>query len=76
MHSRELTFQDVKAYTAELVDVGVINLGQKTELRGLSRIIVGVEKFKLEYSTLIGGIRWSLNCPMEMSIILFVLRHS
>ncbi len=75
MFGRELTVQDVKAYTAELVDVGVINLGQKTELRRFSRIIVRVEKFKLEYSTLIWGIRWSLNCSMEMPIIVFVLRH-
>lgn len=43
-----LTLQDVEADTAELVNVGVVDLGQKANLRGRHGVFLGQEQLQLE----------------------------
>lgn len=48
---RLFTFQDIKADAAELVHVGVKNLGEETDLGRDHRIVVGEEELELECAT-------------------------
>ena len=43
-----LTLQNVKADTAKLVNVGVVDLGQEAHLGGCHWIFLGQEEFKFE----------------------------
>lgn len=45
-----LTFENVEADPAQLVDVGVVDLGQEAHLRGRHRVFLGQEQLQLELS--------------------------
>lgn len=42
------TFQDIETNAAELVDVGVINLGQESDLRWGHRVVIWQEQLEFE----------------------------
>jgi hypothetical protein len=42
------TFQNIKADTAKLIDIGVVYLGQKSDLWWSHRIVIWQEKLELE----------------------------
>jgi hypothetical protein len=46
-----LTLQHVKANAAELVDVGVVDLGEETDLWGRHWVIIWEEEFEVEDAT-------------------------
>lgn len=48
---RQHTLQDVEADTAQLVDVGVEDLGQEANLGGDHGVVVGEEELELEVTT-------------------------
>jgi hypothetical protein len=45
---RPLILENVEANSAELVDIGMINLGQEADLGRSHRIIIGQEQLQLE----------------------------
>lgn len=46
-----LTLQHVKADAAELVDVGVVDLGEETDLGGRHWVVIWEEEFEVEDTT-------------------------
>lgn len=48
---RQRTLQDVEADTAQLVDVGVEDLGQEANLGGDHGVVVGEEELEFEVTT-------------------------
>ena len=42
------TLKNIQADTAELVNIGVVNLGQESDLRRCHRVIIWQEKLQLE----------------------------
>lgn len=47
----ELTLQDIQADTAETIDVGVVDLGQETDLRRGHRVVVRQKQLETEDTT-------------------------
>lgn len=45
------TLENIQANTAELVDVGMENFGQESDLRRGHRIVIGEEELELENAT-------------------------
>jgi hypothetical protein len=45
------TFQDIEADTAELVNVGVVDLGQEADLGGGHGVLLGQKQFQLKDTT-------------------------
>lgn len=48
MGDERLTLQHVKADAAELVDIWVVDLGEKANLGGRHRIVIGEEEFEVK----------------------------
>lgn len=51
MGDERLTLQHIKADAAELVDVGVVDLGEETDLGGRHWVIIWEEEFEVEDAT-------------------------
>lgn len=47
----KLTLEDIQADAAKTVDVGVVDLGQETDLRRGHRVVVGKEQLETEDAT-------------------------
>lgn len=47
----KLTLEDIQADAAETVDVGVVDLGQETDLRRGHRIVVGKKQLETKDAT-------------------------
>ena len=46
-----LTFQDIQTDTTKLVDIGMVDLGQKPNLGRSHGIVIWQEELKLEYAS-------------------------
>lgn len=53
------TLEDIQTDTAELVDIGVVNLGEESDLRWGHRIVVWQEELQLEDTAYVGVRIWS-----------------
>ncbi len=63
---RPLVLQNVQAYPPQLVDVRVVNFGQKPNLRRLHRVVFGEEELKLVRAALVGGARRARDLDLEI----------
>lgn len=58
---RQHTLQDIQANSSETVDVGVVDLGQESDLRGSHGVVFGQEQLKTEDATLLQSISGNLD---------------
>lgn len=62
-----LTLQHVKADAAELVDVGVVDLGEETDLGGRHWVIIWEEEFEVKDATWDVSVWWKPDKPQQSS---------
>ena len=66
---RPLVFQDVQAYSTELVNVRVIDLCAEKNLRWAHRVIIWEVDFKLEFSCFINCVGRTLHFHQDVSVV-------
>ena len=69
---RPLVLQDVQADSAELVDVGVVNLGSEEDLWWHHWVLLWQEELAVEETAFVWGLGWTSDLDVEVSIVLLV----
>lgn len=67
-----LTFQNVKTYSPQLVDVGVIYFGDEADFRRCHGILLWEKEFKSKYSPFERRVLWSVYDYVKVTAIAFV----
>ena len=67
-----LVLEDVKADTAELVDVWVVNLGPEKNLGWHHGVLIWQEELTIKDAAFIRGLSWSSDLYEEVSVVLLV----
>lgn len=67
-----VVLEDVKADSTESVNVGVVDLGQKADLRGAHWVVFGQEQLELEHATLVRALCGAVNGDIEVADVVLV----
>lgn len=67
-----LTFQNVKTYSPQLVDIGVIYFGDEADFRRCHGILLWEKEFKFKYPPLERRVLWSVDDYVKVAAIAFV----
>ena len=69
---RPLVLQDVQADSAELIDVGVVDLGSEEDLWWHHWVLLWQEELAVEETAFVWGLGWTSDLDVEVSIVLLV----
>jgi len=67
-----VALQDIQTDAAKLIDVGMVDLGQESDLGWGHRIIIWEEELELEDTALIWGLAGTMYRDVEVSEVVFV----
>ena len=69
---RPLVLQDVQADSAELIDVGVVDLGSEEDLWWHHWVLLWQEELAVEETAFVWGLGWTSDLDVEVSVVLLV----